>query len=60
MEFDYIIVGGGSGGCVLAARLSEDPASRVVLLEAGGDNGGTLDRVPTGAALFIMNRNARN
>jgi choline dehydrogenase-like flavoprotein len=60
VECDYIIVGGGSGGCVLAARLSEDPANRVVLLEAGGDNGGVLDRVPVGAALFIMNRNARN
>lgn len=60
MEFDYVIVGGGSAGCVLAARLSEDPAVTVALIEAGGNNDGVLNRVPTGAALHIVKRNACN
>jgi choline dehydrogenase-like flavoprotein len=60
VEFDYIIVGGGSGGCVLAARLSEDAGVSVALLEAGGPNDKVLNRVPTGAAVHIMTRNACN
>jgi len=36
MEFDVVVAGGGSAGCVLATRLTENPASTVCLIEAGG------------------------
>ena len=53
MEFDYVIVGGGSAGCVLAGRLSADPGTRVCLIEAGPGDDNVLCRVPFATALFI-------
>jgi choline dehydrogenase len=48
MKADYVIVGAGSAGCVLANRLTEDPSVRVVLIEAGGKDWNPLIHIPAG------------
>jgi choline dehydrogenase len=52
-DFDYVIVGGGSAGCVLANRLSADPGVKVLLLEAGGKDNNIWIHVPLGLMYII-------
>lgn len=55
-SFDYVIVGGGSAGCVLANRLSENPNISVCLLEAGGSDNSVLVKVPLGVVATLRSK----
>ena len=55
LEFDYIVVGAGSAGCLLANRLSANPAHRVALIEAGGADDWFWIKIPVGYLYTIAN-----
>jgi choline dehydrogenase len=54
-SFDYVVIGGGTAGCVLANRLSEDGRSSVLLIEGGRKGGTFLNRIPASSFMLIGN-----
>ena len=58
LDFDYIIVGAGPAGCVLANRLSADPQTRVAVVERGGNDNWIWFHIPAGYLFAIGNPRA--
>ena len=54
-QYDYVVAGAGSAGCVLANRLSADPAKRVLLIEAGGRDWYPWIHIPVGYFKILHN-----
>src|SRR6202163_1452242 len=54
-DFDYIVVGAGTAGCIMANRLSADPKTRVLILEAGGNDNWIWFHIPVGYLFAIGN-----
>jgi choline dehydrogenase len=54
-DFDYVIVGAGSAGCVMASRLSQDASARILLVEAGGEDRNPYIPIPMGIGKTLAN-----